>query len=124
MIRRREFVHGLSVAGMAGLLGWRPESAEAEPPPETTKLRIVRRIRDLKGKTVAVPDLGGSQHVFLASMMAYVGLDPRKDVNWVTHPHAESVRLLGEGKIDALMAIPPESQELRAKKIGHVLVNT
>ena len=84
----------------------------------------VRTIRDLKGKTVAVPDLGGSQHVSLASMMAYVGLDARKDINWVTHPHAESVRLLAEGKLDAVMALPPESQELRAKKIGHVVVNT
>ncbi len=84
----------------------------------------VRAIRDLKGKTVAVPALGGSEHVFLASMVAYVGLDPRKDINWVTHPHAESVRLLAEGKIDTVMALPPESQELRAKKIGHVVVNS
>ncbi len=84
----------------------------------------IRAIRDLKGKTVAMPDLGGSQHVFLASMAAYVGLDPRKDINWVTHPHAESVRLLAEGKVDAVMALPPESQELRAKKIGHVVVNS
>jgi NitT/TauT family transport system substrate-binding protein len=84
----------------------------------------IRAIRDLKGRTVAVPDLGGSQHVFLASMVAYVGLDPRKDINWVTHPHAESVPLLAEGKIDAVMALPPEPQELRAKKIGHVVVNS
>ena len=84
----------------------------------------VRAIRDLKGKTVSVPDLGGSEHVFLASMLAYVGLDPRKDVNWVTHPHAEAARLLAAGKVDAVMAIPPESQELRAKQIGNVVVNT
>ncbi len=84
----------------------------------------VRAIRDLKGKTVSVPDLGGSQHVFTASMLAYVGLDPRKDINWVVHPHPEAVRLLAEGKIDALLAVPPEAQMLRAKKIGHVVVNT
>jgi NitT/TauT family transport system substrate-binding protein len=34
------------------------------------------------------------------------------------------MRMLSEGKIDAFMAFPPEPQELRAKKIGHVLVNT
>jgi len=85
----------------------------------------VRAIRDLKGKTVAVPDgLGSSQHVFLSSMIAYVGLDPRKDVNWVTHPFAESMRLLSEGKIDAFLGFPPEPQELRAKKIGRVVVNS
>jgi NitT/TauT family transport system substrate-binding protein len=84
----------------------------------------VHAIRDLKGKTVAVPDLGGSEYVFLASMLAYVGLDPRKDVTWVTHPHVEAARLLAAGKVDAVMAIPPESQALRAKQIGHVVVNT
>lgn len=206
---RREFLGGLTLAGTAGMLGMRAEPAAAEPPPETSTLKLVFRfgsvctapiymaeeflqgegftdvqyvkkettirarqavasgeghitmvfsaptivhieagdpiallagvhvgcfelfgtdrvgaIRDLKGKTVAVPDLGGSQHVFLASMAAYVGLDPRKDINWVTHPQAESTRLLTEGRIDAVLAIPPETQELRAKKIGHVVVNS
>jgi NitT/TauT family transport system substrate-binding protein len=84
----------------------------------------VRAIRDLKGKTVGVPALGGSEHVFLASMLAYVGLDPRKDVTWVPHPNVEAARLLAEGKVDAVIANPPESLELRAKQIGHVVVNT
>ena len=61
----------------------------------------VRAIRDLKGKTVAVPELGAPQHVFLSSMAAYVGLEPRKDITWVTHPRAESMQLLAEGKVDA-----------------------
>jgi NitT/TauT family transport system substrate-binding protein len=84
----------------------------------------VRSIRDLKGKTVAVQALQSSQHVFLSSMAAYVGLDPRKDIRWVTYPSAESIPLLMAGKIDALLAFPPEPQELRAKKIGHVVVNS
>ncbi len=84
----------------------------------------VRTIRDLKGKTVAIPELGAPQHVFLSSIMAYVGLDPGKDVNWVIHPRAESMRLLAEGKIDAYLGFPPDPQELRAKKIGHVVVNS
>jgi NitT/TauT family transport system substrate-binding protein len=84
----------------------------------------VRAIRDLKDKTVAVQALQSSQHVFLSSMAAYVGLDPRKDIRWVTYPSAESIRLLMAGKIDALLAFPPEPQELRAKKIGHIVVNS
>ncbi len=84
----------------------------------------VRAIRDLKAKTVAVPDLGSPQHVFLSSMVAYVGLDPQKDINWVTQPTAESVHLLAEGKVDALVGFPPVPQELRAKQIGHVVVNS
>jgi NitT/TauT family transport system substrate-binding protein len=84
----------------------------------------VRSVRDLKGKTVSVPSLGSGAHLLLASMAAYVGLDPNKDIQWVTNPFAESMRLLAEGKVDGFMGFPPEPQELRAKKIGHVIVNT
>ena len=56
-------------------------------------------------------------------MLAYVGLDANKDVNWVTYPSAESKRLLAEGKIDAFLGFPPDPQELRAKQIGHVVVD-
>ena len=37
---RREFLNTLGLAGTAGLLGLQPQSASAEPPPETTRLRI------------------------------------------------------------------------------------
>jgi NitT/TauT family transport system substrate-binding protein len=84
----------------------------------------VRAIRDLKGQTVAVTELEGPGYVFIASMVAYVGLDPRKDIHWVTHPPAEAMRLLAEGKIDAFLGFPPHPQELRAKQIGHVVVNS
>jgi NitT/TauT family transport system substrate-binding protein len=204
---RRRFLGGLTLAGTAGLLGVQPRLVAAEPPPETTRLRLaqgpaicqvhqylsaeflpgegftdvqyikmagsfftpavvagevdivmnfsgpllisvdrgdpvvmlagghvgcfeligterVRAIRDLKGKTVAVAELGAPEHVFLASIVAYVGLDPRKDITWATHPFAESTQLLAEGKIDAVLAFPPQPQELRAKQIGHVVVNS
>ena len=204
---RREFLGGLTLAGAAGLLGWRPGPVAAEPPPETTKLRLVREnsiclapqyvaeellkaegfthveyvqlerglgnpqilaagkadisadaapalilpldagdpivvlagvhvgcyelfgtnrvraIRDLKGKTVAVSELRDDRHAFIASMLAHVGLDPRKDIRWVMHPPTEAMRLLAEGKIDAFLGFPPEPQELRAKKIGHVVAS-
>jgi NitT/TauT family transport system substrate-binding protein len=84
----------------------------------------VRSIRDLKGKTVAVYGLSSPEHLFLASMAAFVGLNPSKDINWVMHSYGESERMLIAGKIDAVMALPPFSQELRAKKIGRVLVNS
>ena len=35
-----------------------------------------------------------------------------------------SARLLAEEKVDALMGFPPVPQELRQKKIGHVIVNS
>jgi NitT/TauT family transport system substrate-binding protein len=205
---RRRFLWGVTLAGTAGLLGLHARRVAAEPPPETTRIRLVRvpsicqapsyvaeallhsegftevyylqkegtadietalasgeadlnghfaaplllrleagdpivilgglhigcfelfgtneirTIRDLKGKTVAVPALDSSRYVFLASMVAYVGLDPRKDINFVTRPGPESIRLLSEGKVDAYLGFPPEPQEMRGKQIGHVVVNS
>jgi NitT/TauT family transport system substrate-binding protein len=84
----------------------------------------VNSIADLKGKTVSITALGGPEHVFLSSMLAYVGLNPTSDVTWITRPRPEAQQLLADGKIDALLAFPPFAQELQAKKIGHVVVNS
>jgi NitT/TauT family transport system substrate-binding protein len=81
-------------------------------------------IRDLKGSTVAVPGLTSPHYVFLASMAAHVGIDPKRDIKFVIYPAAESIQLLAEKKIDALMGFPPVPQELRERKIGHVVVNS
>jgi NitT/TauT family transport system substrate-binding protein len=57
-------------------------------------------------------------------MATQVGLDPRRDINWVTHPADKAKQLLADGKIDGFLGFPPDPQELRAKKIGHVVVNS
>jgi NitT/TauT family transport system substrate-binding protein len=83
----------------------------------------VQSVRELKGRTVAVTEEGG-RRAFVASMAVQVGLDPRKDMHFVEHPSLEGMRLFAEGNVDAFMGFPPEPQELRAKKIGHVVVST
>jgi NitT/TauT family transport system substrate-binding protein len=37
---------------------------------------------------------------------------------------AEGKRLLAEGKVDAYLGFPPDPQEFRARKVGHVVVNS
>ena len=44
---RRRFLGGVTLAGMAGLLGVPPRPVAAEPPPETTRLRVVTAPRHL-----------------------------------------------------------------------------
>jgi NitT/TauT family transport system substrate-binding protein len=56
-------------------------------------------------------------------MAAYVGLDP-KDIRWVVSSSTNPMELFADRKIDAFLGFPPEPQELRARKIGHVIVNT
>jgi NitT/TauT family transport system substrate-binding protein len=76
----------------------------------------IRTIRDLKGRSVAIPALDPSPYAFLASMVAYVGLDPRKDINWVKHRPGEAMQLLAEGKIDAYLGLPNRAASTTREK--------
>ena len=89
----------------------------------------IRTISDLKGKKVGIDVLGSGKHRYVAVMAAYVGLDPHKDIEWVEgsarNPMALfPIELFIERKVDAFLGFPPEPQELRARKIGHVILNT
>jgi len=84
----------------------------------------IRSIADLRGKSVGVQGLGSGPHVFLAAMAAHVGLDPIRDIHWVTDPKVKPIELFADGKIDAFLGFPPEPQELHARHIGHVIVNS
>jgi NitT/TauT family transport system substrate-binding protein len=83
----------------------------------------IRSLRELKGKTVAAPE-GSSRAAFISAMVSSVGLDPRRDIVWKAHEPEESLRLFEQGKLDALLGFVPEPQVLRAKKVGHVLLDT
>ncbi len=80
----------------------------------------IRGIADLKGKRVG--QLGGAD--LIQMMAAYVGLDPKKDLTLVSDPAAKPMNLFAEGKLDAYLALPPEVQELHARKVGHVILRT
>jgi NitT/TauT family transport system substrate-binding protein len=57
-------------------------------------------------------------------MAAHVGLDPPKDIEWITTPTNDFLEVFVEGQVDAFLAFPPEPQELRARKIGRAILNT
>lgn len=78
----------------------------------------------LKGKRVGVgQNLKSDPYVFVSAMATYVGLDPLSDIDWVTSTSAEPMQLFIDGKVDAFLAFGTECQDLRARKIGHVIVN-
>jgi NitT/TauT family transport system substrate-binding protein len=58
-------------------------------------------------------------------MAAHVGLDPHEDIAWVTPgPSGTTMQLFAEREVDVFLGFPPEPQELRARKIGRVILNT
>jgi NitT/TauT family transport system substrate-binding protein len=85
----------------------------------------IRAISDLKGKKVGIPqEPGSSGHLLLASIAAYVGLDHRTDIDWVSSASGDFMEPFAEGEVNAFLGFPPEPQELRARKIGRVILNT
>ena len=203
---RRAFMTGLTLVGSAGWLGVRPEPVGADPPPETTTLKLVqfpiacfapyylaeellrgegftdvryaklapsqtnlkalssgdvhltvtdihtallhldaeasivllagvhggcyelfgtngvRAVRELKGRIVSVANPG--RQAFVASMAAWIGLNPSKDIDFLMQPASSGMELFAQGVVDAFMGFPPDPQELRTKKVGSVLVDT
>ena len=84
----------------------------------------INSVSDLKGKSVGVQALGSSQHVYLAAILAHIGLDAKKDIKWISGAFPTPVTLFADGKVDAYLGFAPETQSLRSRHIGHVIVNS
>jgi NitT/TauT family transport system substrate-binding protein len=84
----------------------------------------IKTITELKGKRISIPEVGSAHQLFISTILSHVGLNPQRDVEWLAHPPAESMKQLAAGKVDALVGFPPVPQEMRAKKIGHVILNS
>jgi len=84
----------------------------------------IHSILELKGKSVGVQALGSPTHLFLSVIATNIGIDPGKDINWVTSGSVRPMQLFVDGKIDAFLGLPPEPQELRARHIGRVLLDS
>jgi NitT/TauT family transport system substrate-binding protein len=116
----RRLETGAAITAVAGLHAGCFELFAHEP---------IRTISDLKGKKVGIDVLDSAKHRYVAIMAASVGLDPHKDIQWVEGSAADPLglfplKLFAAGQVDAFLGFPPEPQELRARKIGRVILNT
>jgi NitT/TauT family transport system substrate-binding protein len=85
----------------------------------------IRAITDLKGRRVGIPqELGSSGHLLLASIAAYVGLDHRTDIDWISNATGDFMEPFAKGEVDAFLGFPPEPEALRARNIGRVILDT
>ena len=83
----------------------------------------IRSIAGLKGKTVG---LKASPPAMLILMAAQVGLDPTRDIRWITPADGQGdpLKSFVDGKLDAFLGFAPEPQEVRSHNVGHVIVDT
>jgi NitT/TauT family transport system substrate-binding protein len=84
----------------------------------------IRTISDLKGKKVGIDVVGAAKHRYVALMAANIGLDPEEDIEWIAESDSDPMELFAQGRVDAFLGFPPEPQELRARKVGHVILDT
>ena len=84
----------------------------------------IRSFHDLRGKKIALYVEGSGEQIWFAMMLAYIGIDPENEVEWVIHPYEEWGELLAAGQVDAVMMWPPDSQVFREQNIGHVILDT
>ena len=78
----------------------------------------IRAMADLKGRTFGMS--AGSDfddQLLVRIMVGSVGLNPDKDIHWVSSVSLDPMELFVEGKIDAFLTAPPELQEVRARNV-------
>jgi ABC-type nitrate/sulfonate/bicarbonate transport system substrate-binding protein len=136
---RRRFLGRVTLAGTAGLLGLSIGRVAAEPPPETTRLRLVRRSPLCVAPEYVAEDLlqgeGFTEVRYVRketlSEVAKALTTGEVDLTLLFSPPfllrleaGDPLVLLAEGTIDALLAFPPFAQELRAQQIAHVVVDS
>jgi NitT/TauT family transport system substrate-binding protein len=67
----------------------------------------IETLADLKGKAVAVGDLGGPDKNFFSIQLARLGIDPNKDVDWRVYPGAVVNVAADKGEAQAFLASDP-----------------
>jgi NitT/TauT family transport system substrate-binding protein len=88
----------------------------------------ISSIGDLKGKTIAVrvaDPVSDAWYGFWAAILASVGIDPRRDVNFVAYGEASSpLEIFLQGQSDAILVLANEVPTLRAspKNAGNKLL--
>lgn len=78
----------------------------------------MRSTRELKGKRIAVTELQSDEQNFTSMFVAHVGLDPRRDIEWLVRPFPDMPALLADGTVHAFFVGPTFSVRLRAQKVG------
>jgi NitT/TauT family transport system substrate-binding protein len=84
----------------------------------------IRTISDLEGRRVALESLNSAGHLYLSIMATHVGLDPKRDIEWVISAEKSALDVFAEGEADAFLGFPPEPQKLRAQGYDRIILNT
>jgi NitT/TauT family transport system substrate-binding protein len=74
----------------------------------------IRTASDLKGKRIGIPTMGSPPFLFTSRVLVASGMDPRKDVEWVTVASDVMALALKNGQVDAVANSEPVGSILAA----------
>lgn len=83
----------------------------------------IKEVKDLQGKTVAIPGYSSVQDFLLRKALEGAGVDPRK-VNIIVIKPPEMIVALGAKQIDAFIAWEPHPSKAVTMGIGKVLISS
>jgi len=83
----------------------------------------IREVKDLAGKTVAIPGYSSVQDLLLRKALEAAGVDPRK-VNIIVIKPPEMIVALDTKQIDAFIAWEPHPSKAVTMGIGRVLISS
>jgi NitT/TauT family transport system substrate-binding protein len=74
----------------------------------------VQTIKNLKNRRVGVTHMGSPPFLFASRVLADNGMDPKKDVEWVTMAEDTIAKALDEGRVEAVASAEPMGTMLMA----------
>jgi NitT/TauT family transport system substrate-binding protein len=67
----------------------------------------ISKVKELKGKRIGISHMGAPPFLFASRVLANHGLDPKKDVDWITFPSDAMELALDQGQVDAVANAEP-----------------
>jgi len=82
----------------------------------------IKRVEDLKGKTIGISSFGGTPHSEVVMIMRKYGLNPDKDVTFLQIGGSSSrYTALESGSVQAVMLVPPFNKMARLRGFNELL---
>jgi NitT/TauT family transport system substrate-binding protein len=76
----------------------------------------IKTAKELKGKRIGITHMGSPPFLFASRVLVAAGLDPKKDVEWVTFPGDAMALALDQGRVHAVASAEPIGTMLIAKE--------
>ncbi|AEF83457.1 ABC transporter substrate-binding protein [Leadbettera azotonutricia] len=83
----------------------------------------IRNLQDLKGKTIAVDEIGGTPMSVASVAAGSVGINPQTEITWIPYPNDQIVQSVEKGEVDVAALWDPFATTLQNTGKYRVLVD-